>query len=263
MGKARMTNRSGLHFRETGVRLIVLIAGLFMLCAGPAAAAPSRIFTVPSGDVLDYRAGRIEMESTSTLMKSNAEGGWSRINYGLTYGLIPYTVSKSYGIEIGLDYRDFNGSIPPAADSPLFYNLKFAIREGTLISDYFPGIAAGLFDYGGKGGITDANIMYLLASKRFPGAWRAGAGFYSGNSAVLVNGSGQADNSGLLFSLDAQLNKKWWAAVDYIGGNNRYGAATVGLGYSIHPGLDITASESLFNNQNIKPVLSIQLISNF
>lgn len=263
MGKARMTDRSGWHFGGVAERLPALIAGFFIVCAGTAAAAPSRIFAVPTTDALEYHTARAEMETTSTMMKTNAEGGWSQINYGLTFGLIPYTVSKSYGIEMGLDYRDFNGSIPPAAGNPLFYNLKFAIREGGLVSDYLPGIAVGLFDYGGKSGITDANIMYLVMSKKFPGAWRVGLGAYSGNDAVLVDETGQRANSGLLLSLDVQLNKKWWIAADYIGGRNRYGAVNVGMGFSLHPGLEMTVSEGIFNNPNIKPVLSVHLISNF
>lgn len=263
MGKARMTGRSPSPFREAGGLPLVFIVVLFMLWPGTAAATPSRIFAVPSTGALEYGAARVEAESRSTVMKNNAEGGWNQINYGLTFGLIPYTASKSYGIEIGLDYRDFNGSIPAAAGNPLFYNLKFAIREGTLISDSFPGIAIGLFEYGGKAGITDANIMYLVMSKSFPGAWRMGLGLYSGNNTVLVDENGQAANSGMLFSLDWQLNNKWWVAGDYISGHNRYGAVNVGIGYSPNRGMEITVSESLYNNPNVKPALSVQLILSF
>lgn len=263
MGKARMTGRSSSPLRVAAELPLVFIAGLFILCAGTAAAAPSRIFTVPNANALEYGAMRADMESKNTLMKSNAEGGWNQINYGFTFGLIPYTASKSYGIEIGLDYRDFNGSIPAATGSPLFYNLKFALREGGLISDNLPGIAAGIFDFGGKAGISDANIMYLIAAKTFPGAWRMGLGLYSGNSAVLVDETGQKANSGMLFSLDWQLNKRWWVAADYMSGHNRYAAMNVGVGYSPNPGMEITASESIYNNPNIKPALSVQLIIGF
>lgn len=246
-----------------GQRLLVFIAVFFIASAGTPLAAPSRIIAIPSTDTLEYGAGRFDMETYNTVMKSGADGGWNLINYGVTWGLIPYTVSKSFGIEIGLDYRDFNGSAPAAADSPLFLNAKFALREGALFFDYFPAIAVGLLDYGGKNGVTNANIMYFTASETFFSFLRAGAGFYSGNGTVLVDENGKSDNSGPMVSLDWQVNKKWWAAFDWASGKSRYGTLNVGAGYHLHPDTKIIAAYVMFNNPRIKPAMSIQLLIDF
>lgn len=259
MGKTCGREVSGLLPGEAGSRFLVLIAALFMTCAGTAAAAPTRVLAVPSADALEYGAARFDMETYNTFMVSGANGGWSLINYGVTYGLIPYTVSKSYGIEIGIDYRDLNGSVPAAADSPLFLNAKFALAEGSLFSDYFPAIAVGFYDFGGKGDATAANIMYLAASKSFFGSWKAGFGFYSGNGSVLVDETKTASNSGPMVSIEYQLNKKWWFAADGLIGKSRYGSMNLGAGYLLQPGVKMALAVDLYGNPDIKQTLSFRL----
>lgn len=263
MGRNGWTKGAGSLLGETGRRLLILAAGLFMACAETAAASPSRILATPSADVLEYGAARFDMETYSTFMKNSADGGWSMINYGATYGLIPYTFSKSFGIEIGLDYRDLNGSVPTAADSPLFLNFKFALREGALFSDYFPAIAVGFYDFGGKGDVTAANIMYLAASKSFFGSWRAGFGFYSGNSGVMVDETGQGSGSGPMGSVEYQLNNKWWFAADGLIGKSRYASMNLGAGYLLQPGVKMTVAYDMYSNANLKPTLSFQLLIDY
>lgn len=259
MGKLRMTRHRGPRSSKAGQRLLILIAGLFIVCAGTAAATPSRILAMPNTDVLDYGAARFDMETYSTLMKKGADGGWSMINYGFTYGLIPYTVSKSFGIEVGLDYRDLNGSVPTAADTPLFFNAKFALREGAIFSDYFPAIALGFYDFGGKGGATAANIMYLSVSKYFLSSWRAGFGFYSGDGSVLVDETGLASGSGPMVSIEYQLNKKWWLAADGLIGKSRYASMNLGAGYLLQSGVKLAVAYDMYANSNVKPTFSVQL----
>lgn len=263
MGRNGWTKGAGSLFGESGHWRLILIMGLFMVCAGTAAASPSRVWAVPSADVLDYGTARFDMETYSTFMKNRADGGWNQINYGATYGLIPYTFSKSFGIELGLDYRDLNGSVPTAADSPLFLNLKFALREGALFSDYFPAIAIGLLDYGGKGGETAANIMYLTASKRFFGSWRVGFGFYSGNSSVMVDEAGQGSGSGPMGSIEYQLNKKWWFAADGLIGKSRYASMNLGAGYLLQPGVRMAVAYDIYASTNLKPTVSVQLLMDY
>lgn len=263
MGKTRETGKFGLPPGEAGLRLLVLIAGLFMACAGTAAAAPSRVFAAPNADVLEYGAARFGMENYNTFMQNSADGGWSLINYGVTYGLIPYTVSKSWGIELGIDYRDLNGSVPTAAASPLFFNAKFALAEGALFFDSFPALAVGFFDFGGKGGATSANIMYLAASKNFFGSWKAGFGFYSGDGSVLVDETGQASGSGPMGSIEYQLNKKWWFAADGLIGKSRYASMNFGAGYLLQPGVRMAVAYDIYANVNLKPTISIQLLMDY
>lgn len=234
-----------------------------MACAGTAAASPSRVFAMPNTDVLEYGTARFDMDTCSTFMKNRADGGWNMINYGATYGLIPYTFSKSFGIELGLDYRDLNGSVPTAADSPLFLNFKFALQEGALFSDSFPAIAIGFYDFGGKSGETAANIMYLSVSKRFFNNWRAGFGFYSGNSSVMVDETGQASGSGPMASIEYQLNKKWWLAADALIGKSRYASMNLGAGYLLQPGVKMAVAYDMYGNSNVKPTVSIQLLMDY
>ncbi len=263
MSKTRAANRPRAHFGEAGARLIFLMLGLIMFCAGTASATPSRVIAVPSTNVLEYGAARFDVETYNTFMKKSADGGWNLINYGVTYGLIPYTVGKSWGMEIGLDYRDLNGSIPAAADSPLFFNLKFAVHEGAFFSDYFPGIAVGILDYGGKGDATAANIMYLAASKSFFGSWRVQGGFYSGSGSVLVDETGQASSSGPMASIEYQLNKKWWFAADGLLGKNRYASMNLGAGYLLQPGVRLIMAYDMYANSNLKPTVSFQLLMDY
>ncbi len=263
MGKARTTNHPPAYFGGAGKRFAFLILGLMMLGAGTASATPSRVIAVPSTDVLEYGNARFDFETYNTFMKNGADGGWNLINYGVTYGLIPYTVSKSWGLEIGIDYRDLNGSIPTAADSPFFFNIKLALREGALFSDYFPAIALGLYDYGGKGDVTGANIMYFAASTSFLGSWRAQAGFYSGSDTVLVDETGQASGSGPMASIEYQLNKKWWFAADGLFGKSRYASMNLGGGYLLQPGVKLIGAYDMYANSNVKPTVSIQLLIDY
>lgn len=263
MGITRMTRHPGSRPGRAGQRLIVLIVGLLMAYAGTASATPSRVIAVPNTDVLEYGAARFDMETYNTFMKSGTDGGWNMINFGVTYGLIPYTVSKSWGFELGLDYRDLNGSIPAAADSPFFFNAKFALHEGALFSDNFPAIAVGLLDYGGKSGSTAANIMYLAASKRFFGAWRAELGFYSGDGTVMLDETGKASNSGPMFAIEYQVNKKWWLAADGLIGQSRYASMNLGAAYLLQPGVQIEFAYDMYANSNVKPTFSFQLLMDF
>ncbi len=240
-------------------RVAFFIAAL-VLSALPARALPTRVIAMPSAEVLEYGEARFEVDNYNTFMKKGADGGWNMINYGFTYGLIPYTVSKSWGMELGFDYRDLNGSVPAAADSPLFFNFKFAMKEGTLFSDNAPAIAFGIYDYGGKSSQTNANIMYLALGKSFLKEYKAGVGFYSGNGTVLVDSDGKASGSGPMASLEWQPNKQWWFAIDYLGGGSRYASMNLGGGYLLANGVKMVLGYDMYGNSNVKPTFTFQLL---
>jgi hypothetical protein len=131
--------------------------------------------------------------------------------------------------------------------------------EGEVI----PAIAVGAFDMGGKADVNDYNIMYGLLAKGFGGFGRISVGGYAGNDKLLLDENGQKDSSGLLASWDKALNEKFWAAVDYMGGKNGYGALSFGVSYAVSPNSSIILGYDIYNNSNIKPSFTFQYDVNF
>lgn len=236
---------------------IAMIAA-FIALAPAAFATPSTQIWIPSTDTQGFGVVHFGADVYSTpSRKSAANGGdgYNVVNYGLTVGVLPPSVTDKLGFEIGLDYRDISGD----SENPTYWNAKFGLVEG----DIMPAFAVGMFDLGGKNNVNDYNIMYGLVAKSFDGFGRLGIGAYSGNDKLLLDENGQKDATGLLASWDKTLNEKFWAAVDYMGGKNGYGALSFGVSYAVSPTSSVIFGYDIYNNSNIKPSFTFQYDVNF
>ncbi|MBI5637812.1 MAG: hypothetical protein HZA03_07580 [Nitrospinae bacterium] len=251
--------------------LRMLAAALALGAAGTAHATPSTQIWIPSTDIQKYGTVHLGVDTYNTVAKkTGTEGGFSVINYGLTVGVLPPSVSDKLGIEVGLDYRDLTGSAGAVADAPFFYNAKLGLNEGAF-GEYSPAFAIGGYDFGGKddssmsGLNTQSNIVYGLAAKTFETLGRFSVGYFSGNDKVLVEVSDPAQkaNTGILASWDKSLTDKWWAAVDYMGGKSSYGALSFGICYYMVPDASFIVGYDIYNDSNIKPTITFQLDVNF
>ena len=185
--------------------LVCTILSFFLLMPASAVfATPSTQIWIPSTDIQDYGVVHLGADVYNTLGKTEAEGGSTIVNYGLTTGVVK---SDKFGIEAGIDWRETSGD-------PVYFNAKIGFQEGALFEGA-PAFAFGGYDFGTDSSTTDYNILYGLVAKTFGNAGRFSIGYYSGNDDLLVDENGNADEKGILASWDRSFGEKFWAAVDY------------------------------------------------
>ncbi len=230
----------------------ILSLGLAFSMLSGAWATPSTQIWIPSTDIQPTGTWHLGLDSYVT----GATGTVFYDDWGLTYGLFP-------GLEIGVDY------IVPQS-FPVQFNIKYGITES---KDFPFSFAVGAYNLGFTSTTTtvagnDQNIIYGLIAKNIDVIGRISAGYYSGNSkhssfnpAVLAPNGKAKDSSGLLLSWDKQLNDKWWAAVDYQGGNNDFGALSFGVSYAFSSNTSVIFGYDIFNAQPLAPALSNNAIT--
>jgi len=203
-------------------------------------ATPSTQIWNPSTDIQARGTWHFGIDNYFTV-QGPADGGYAfPTDLGLEYGLTP-------NIELGFDI------FQPQA-SPLVFNAKFGIPENGNI----PAFAGGGYGFGTSQGVTDQNVVYGLAAKTFPVIGRLTAGYFSGNSKVLVDPLGNPDNSGVILTWDKALTDKIWACIDYAGTNSAIGSLFYGLSYAFSPNTSVIFAYGTFNN-GAKPVITTQL----
>ncbi len=239
--------------------LMMLVTALAVGFAGTAHATPSTQIWIPSTDIQGFGVFHFGLDSYNNLgEKSIANGGkgFNVVNYGLTVGILPASVTELVGIEVGVDYRDISGD----TDNPTYLNAKIGVPE----SAFGLAVAVGGYDFGGKKDVNDYNIMYGLVAKSFEGIGRFSIGGYSGNDKLLLDDTGKKDATGVLASRDKALNDKWWAAIDYMGGKNAYGALSFGVSYMVGENSSFIIGYDIYNNDVFaKPTLTFQFDHNF
>ncbi|VAX22927.1 hypothetical protein MNBD_NITROSPINAE02-1936 [hydrothermal vent metagenome] len=225
--------------RKVGIIIAMVV---FMMAQAPAAfATPSTQIWIPSTDIQAFGVTHLGVDNYNTLGKKQQDGGrMFPTTYGLTIGVVP---SELWGIEIGIDMME-------ASDDPLFFNAKIGISEGAL-GDWSPSFAIGGYGFGTEQDSTDSNLIYGLVAKTFGAAGRFTIGYYTGNEKLLLDKNGEKDNAGLMASWDKQLNDKFWAAVDYQGGNNSWGALSFGVSYALSDSASIILGYDIFNENDL------------
>ena len=136
--------------------------------------------------------------------------------------------------------------------SPVCFNLKLGTPEGALFKGA-PAIAFGGQNFGTKSNLTNYNVVFGLIAKTIPVLGRVSAGYYTGNSKILVDENGAKAQSGVLLSLDramTEISDKLWFAVDYQGGKNYLGALNVGFSWALHPRY-LSFAYDIYNNHNV------------
>ncbi|MBI5025875.1 MAG: hypothetical protein HZC12_03925, partial [Nitrospirae bacterium] len=114
--------------------------------------------------------------------------------------------------------------------------------------------------------VTDYNIVYGLVAKTFGKLVRLSAGYYTGNDNLLLDINGNKDNDGILLSWDrtiSEISDKLWAAIDYQGGKNSYGALSFGVAWKLAPNVSVIFGYDIYNESRYKPTATIQLDIDF
>ncbi len=226
-----------------------LTMGLALSTFASAWATPSTQIWIPSTDIQATGTWHLGLDSYVTA----ATGGILANDWGITYGLLP-------GLEIGIDYI-----------TPMSYPIQLNIKYGVAESKDFPlSFAVGACNIGltstnkttGFAG-NDQDMVYGLLAKNFDAFGRLSAGYYFGNSnnptfdtTLLAANGKKIESSGILASWDKQLNDKWWAAVDYQGGNNAFGALSFGVSYAFSSNTSVIFGYDIWNVQAPAPALS-------
>ncbi len=239
-----------------------VIIGLItsILCFGSLAlATPSTQIWIPSTDIQRFGTFHFGLDTYGNLgLKSAANGGrgFNVLNFGLTAGVLPPSISEKVGIEVGLDFRDVSGD----TEDPIYGNVKVGVAE-----DVFGlAIAAGGYDFGTDNDVTDYNVWYGLVSRAFEAIGRFSIGAYTGNDNLLVDEAGAESSSGVLASWDKALSSKWWAAVDFMSGQSSYGALSFGVAYTVGAGSSVILGFDVYNNSDLaKPTVTFQFDHNF
>ena len=247
------------------MKKIALVLGLALLSASAAFATPSTQIWIPSTDIQPYKKVHFGFD---TYMKARKIDGTTReantINNGLTVGVLP---TEKVQMEVGIDQRTYG--LEPSDSAPFYFNAKVGAPEGALFANS-PAIAVGGYDFGTKkydAGATvpfgtDYNIMYGLVAKTVGKAGRFSVGYYSGSDKLLLDKNGQADEKGLLASWDrtiSEVSDKLWVAIDYMGGENSYGALTYGAAWKFAPNVGVIFGMDKYNNSNYRPTYTIQV----
>jgi len=94
-----------------------------------------------------------------------------------------------------------------------------------------PAFALGGFGFGTEKGVTDLNVIYMVAAKTFS-LGRLSAGYFVGNEKLLTDTTGAKDNAGLILTWDKAVSDKLWLCVDYAGSNSSLGALFYGFSWA-------------------------------
>ncbi|MEK6673826.1 MAG: hypothetical protein AABY42_10195 [Nitrospirota bacterium] len=235
-------------------RFLSITLLLVVLTAGIAHATPSTQIWIPSTDIQPFKKVHFGLD---VYIKTQSHDGTTEptvTNAGLTVGVLPY---EKIQMEIGFDYRDIGGD----HTYPLCFNAKLGVPEDAMFKGS-PALAAGGYDFGTKSDVSNYNIVYGLISKTFGSLGRLSAGYYSGNKDLLRDIDGNKDNNGILLSWDrtmSEISDKLWAAIDYQGGKNGYGALSFGVSWKFAPNVSVIFGYDIYNESTYKPTATIQL----
>ena len=254
----------------------LLAAALTLGVSSVALATPSGQIWIPSTDAKGFGEVNISIDNYIRYSHS-ATSGPNYYDAGVTVGVSPLEKLK---LEIGVDY--FTDNLSNASNTlyaahPIQFNFKAAIPEDALFKG-MPAVAAGMYGIGtfdrgsfaNGGSNTMANISYGLLAKTLPVIGRISAGGYHGAEKNLGT-----DSNGVLVSWDrtmSEISDKLWMAVDYMSGNNSYGALSVGASWAFTPNVSLLVGTNFYNPfkdpngamlPGGKPTITTQLDINF
>jgi hypothetical protein len=182
--------------------------------------------------------------------KNQAENsrGAGIYDIGLTGGILPW---EKFQAEAGIDYLGMGDGIYDK--SPIYFNLKLGTPEGALFKGS-PALAVGGYNFGTKANLTNYNVVYGLLAKTIPVLGRLSAGYYVGNSKVLVDEHMNNASNGILLSWDRtmpEISDKLWLAIDYQGSTSYLGALNVGFSWAFTSRISVIFAYNIYNNHNV------------
>jgi len=202
-------------------------------------ATPSTQIWNPSADIQELHKWHLGIDDYFSTASNDTKSNQTSTDVNLTYGLIK-------NLEVGIDLFE------PRQD-PAQFNIKYGLPE----SDKAPAVAIGIQNVGLRSDYSNParpannyDIAYAVIAKTFKPLPRISVGYYVGNGNLLIDETGVKANTGAIFSLDEQINDKWWASIDYASGTSMYGETSVGFSYAFAPNTSVIFGYVFYNNQN-------------
>jgi hypothetical protein len=223
-----------------------------MLSASALYATPSTQIWNPSTDIQELHKWHLGIDDYFSIVNNDTKPNQTSTDVNLTYGLVK-------NLEVGIDMFE------PRQD-PAQFNIKYGLPEG----DKMPAVAVGIENVGLRSDNSIASrpannydIAYAILAKTFKVGTvslpRLSVGYYEGNGNLLVDENGNKANTGMILSLDKQINDKWWASIDYASGQSWYGETSVGFSYAFAPNTSVIFGYVMYNNSS--PNLTTQVIN--
>lgn len=235
------------------ILILVLAAAIFSF-GKDASATPSTHIWGPSTDIQAYGVFHLTADMYLSTKSDDEWPDGSRndrpdpiTNLGLTLGVLPF---EKVQLEIGFDHiTGFSfyerGDMD---DNPMYFNAKLGIPEGAF-GTYFPAIAIGGYMFGtdtdgeARAGKTpetgtDFNLYYAKIAKTFDPIGRFSVGYYRGNEKLLVDENGDEEEDGIMLAWErtmTEISDKLWLCVEYMGGDNSFGAISYGFSWKFAP----------------------------
>ena len=229
---------------------ILLIASTFLI-AGLAYATPSSTYWTPATtDIQPYRALHLGLDDYFTVFKKGDNKGSFPTDAGLTLGVLPFEKVQA---EVGVDFME-------PQDDPFMFNAKLGSPEDAWFTGS-PALNVGVFNVGTRRDVTDYDIVDVILGKTIPVFGRLFVGGYIGNRRTLVNGDGDADNTGIMVAMDHgfwlvkdksgdEYNRLVFAA-DWASGKNCIGGGGAGLYYYFTKNISLLTGPVFFNDKTI------------
>ncbi len=204
---------------------------------------------IPSTDFQKFKTFHLGLDNFIRLKNQGTDSrGAGVYDLGLTTGILPF---EKFQAEVGIDYLTMGDGIYDK--NPVYFNLKMGTPENALFKGA-PAIAFGGYNFGTKSNLTNYNVAYALMAKTIPVLGRISAGYYTGNSKVLVDENMKKSNCGLLLSWDramTEISDKLWFAVDYQSGKNYLGSLNLGFSWSFTSNVSVIFAYDIYNNKNV------------
>ena len=241
------------------LKIMALAAGLSLAASSMALATPSGQIWIPSTDAKGFKEVNISVDN---YIRATSRSGANYFDTGVTVGVLPL---KNLKMEVGFDYYTDNTAGSTSTKNPLVFNAKLATPEDSFMKGA-PALAVGIFGVGTQDnadGNTKSNISYGLVAKTLPVIGRLSIGGYYGSEKNLGT-----SNTGVLASWDRSLSEisdKLWMAVDYMSGNNAFGALSTGISYTFTPNVSVLVGYNYYQDLATggKPTFTTQLDINF
>jgi len=239
------------------INRMALALALTVATSTAALATPSTQIWIPSTDVQAYKTLHVGVDNYTRTkdIKDPVTGASTEkrnniYDFGLTAGVLPL---EKLQMEVGVDYLTTGDAYD---DYPIQFNAKLGTPEDALFKNS-PALALGGYGFGtnsskSSNARTDFNIGYALAAKTLPVIGRLSAGGYLGNSAVLNDEKGANDHTGVLLSWDrtlSEISDKLWVGVDYMSGDNAFGAFSFGASYAFAKNVSLIVGYDIFNSK--------------
>ncbi len=234
-------------FNQANPRFAILNIIFALLIFQGINATPSTQIWIPSTDFQGWKTLHLGIDNYIRTSKINGVRGAGIYDLGLTTGLLPF---KKLQGEIGVDYLSMGDNVYD--DHPFYFNAKLGFPENALFKNS-PALAVGGYNFGLKKNLTDYNIIYGEIAKTIPFIGRLSAGYYKGNSKVLVDENFVKAEKGILVSWDrtmSEISDKLWVAVDYQGGKNYLGALNIGASWAFSKNVSLIVGYDIYNNKN-------------